>query len=152
MTSVLWNCTLITNLVIVHGGTAARGEVYDGQTDSRNFCRNGVIGLVCGLILGVIIGREIDLILGHWFGWRVLFGGVFGTATGIISGAGTGLLGVRTRFGLEWLFFIVVIIPIGFFICRLYTELDCLGQPSCTHKHRCIGRLAVCTYCQTRSW
>ncbi len=75
-----------------------------------------VIGLVCGLILGVLIGGILDLILGHWFGWRWLFGGVIGIATGLIAGSGIGLLGVRIRHGLEWLVFIVVIIPIGIFL------------------------------------
>ena len=75
-----------------------------------------VVGLICGAILGVVIGGGIDLILGNWFGWRVLFGGVGGATTGLVAGTGTGLLGVRTRHGLEWLFFIVVIIPIGIFL------------------------------------
>lgn len=75
-----------------------------------------VIGLICGAILGVLIGGVTDLIIGHWFGWRWLFGGVIGLATGLISGAGTGLLGVRTRYGLEWLFFIFAGVPIGFML------------------------------------
>jgi len=75
-----------------------------------------VIGLVCGLILGVLIGGILDLIIGHWFGWRWLVGGVIGIATGLIAGAGIGFLGVRTHYGLEWLFFNVVIIPIGIFL------------------------------------
>ena len=75
-----------------------------------------VIGLICGAILGALIGGGLDIILGKWFGWKVLFGSVTGAATGLIAGTDVGLLGVRTRHGLEWLFFIVVIIPIGFLL------------------------------------
>jgi len=77
-----------------------------------------VIGLICGTVLGVVIGGLLDLILGQWFGWRWIFGGVTGIATGLVVGAGTGLLGVRTRYGLEWLPIIVVAIPLGFIFMK----------------------------------
>lgn len=51
-------------------------------------------GMVIGLVCGVLTGGILDL----------------------ITGAGIGLLGVRTRYGLEWLFFMIVIIPIGIFL------------------------------------
>jgi len=72
-----------------------------------------VIGLVCGAVMGMIIGGGIDLLLGNWLGWRAIFGGVVGFGTGLIAGIGTGLMGSRTRFGLEWLPMILVGVPLG---------------------------------------
>lgn len=80
-----------------------------------------VIGLIGGLVIGAALGAVGWLIIlartsGNWgFTW-IYFGGGIGGLAGLVTGAGTGLLGVRTRLGLEWPIILLVGVVIGSWI------------------------------------
>jgi hypothetical protein len=66
----------------------------------------GVVGAFAGVavagLLGYVMSRAAGT--GSWPAFALLFGGPIGALTGLVAGAGTGVLGARTRSGLEWAF------------------------------------------------
>lgn len=77
-----------------------------------------IIGFILGTVLGGLIGRGADYIAydKYEISWRTLYGGITAAVTGLIAGAGTGGLGIRTRFSLEWLLIIGIGLPLGYWI------------------------------------
>ena len=62
-----------------------------------------IIGFFAGAVLGVVMGSVLDFLMQEgWYKWRSLYGGMIGSVAGLIVGMAAGVLGVRTRFGIEW--------------------------------------------------
>jgi len=75
------------------------------------------IGFVMGGFLGYFLGKGADTIAREDFiQWRSLYGGIISAVAGLIVGAGTAGLGIRSRYGLEWVLIIGVGIPLGFWL------------------------------------
>lgn len=83
------------------------------------------LGFITGAILGFTIGRGIDLLVAEdSFRWRTLYGSISGALAGLIAGAGTGALGIRTRFGLEWILIFSIGTIVGFVVRAGKIEQD----------------------------
>lgn len=89
-----------------------------------------VIGFVAGAVVGFFIGRGADAIANqkHLMMWRSFYGGMTAAVAGLIAGAGTGGLGIRTRFGLEWLLITGIGILLGYWIRGGNRVLNDMGQ------------------------
>ena len=74
------------------------------------------IGLVAGAILGTGLGWMADLVLEPTYGhWR-LWGGILGILAGFVSGLGICIIGLGTRYSIEWVIINGFAVPFGFFL------------------------------------
>ena len=74
------------------------------------------IGLVAGTILGTGLGWMTDLVLEPTYGYWRLWGGILGMLAGFVSGLGISIVGLGTRYCLEWLIVNGLAVPFGFFL------------------------------------
>jgi hypothetical protein len=66
----------------------------------------GVLGILAGVAVAALLGFAIPRAIGteNWPAFALLFGGPIGALAGLVAGAGTGVMGARTRSGLDWAF------------------------------------------------
>lgn len=80
------------------------------------------IGLVAGTILGTGLGWMADLVFEPKIGYWLLWGGILGVLAGFVSGLGICIIGLGTRYSIEWVIINSFSVPFGFFLMDMGRE------------------------------